>query len=166
MEALEVLDFAPPLIRLKAADVTAAGVARCARLKGALNGRPELEDGRLLDVQGIIWATGYRPDYGWIKLPIFEQDGYPAHQLGVVEQAPGLYFVGLHFQRALASPLLGAVDTHYHFDHSLGNSYYGANGIAVWAHANTAKRIFNSYAPMQTADRTTSPIQTQSRRSR
>jgi glyoxylase-like metal-dependent hydrolase (beta-lactamase superfamily II) len=50
-------------------------------------------------------------------------------------------------------PIMGALDTHYHFDHSLGNSFYGANGISIWAHANTASRIAQSYGPMQGADK-------------
>lgn len=48
-------------------------------------------------------------------------------------------------------PIKGALDTHYHFDHSMGNSYYGGNGIPLWAHAEAAKRMFDSYAPMQGA---------------
>ncbi|HVO58384.1 MAG TPA: MBL fold metallo-hydrolase [Dongiaceae bacterium] len=52
-------------------------------------------------------------------------------------------------------PVLGALDTHYHFDHALGNSFYGANGIALWAHANTAKRIATEYAPLQGIDKAT-----------
>jgi len=51
------------------------------------------------------------------------------------------------------APIMGALDTHYHFDHSMGNAYYGANGIALWAHAATAKRIWESYAAMQGVDR-------------
>jgi glyoxylase-like metal-dependent hydrolase (beta-lactamase superfamily II) len=51
------------------------------------------------------------------------------------------------------APIMGAVDTHYHFDHSMGNAYYGANGIALWAHAATAKRIWENYAAMQGVDR-------------
>jgi len=51
------------------------------------------------------------------------------------------------------APPAGAVDTHYHFDHSLGNSFYGANGIQLWAHAAVAQRISESYAPLQGADR-------------
>jgi glyoxylase-like metal-dependent hydrolase (beta-lactamase superfamily II) len=50
-------------------------------------------------------------------------------------------------------PVMGAIDTHYHFDHSTGNSYYGGNGIALWAHANTARRIFENYAAMQGVDK-------------
>lgn len=51
------------------------------------------------------------------------------------------------------APLMGGLDTHYHFDHSTGNSFYGANGIALWAHAATAKRIFETYAAMQGVDK-------------
>lgn len=50
-------------------------------------------------------------------------------------------------------PVKGALDTHYHFDHSMGNSFYGANGIPLWAHATTAKRIVESYVPLQGADK-------------
>src|ERR1700751_3350409 len=51
------------------------------------------------------------------------------------------------------APVMGAIDTHYNFDHSTGNSYYGANGIALWAHANTSRRIFENYAAMQGIDK-------------
>jgi len=47
----------------------------------------------------------------------------------------------------------GALDTHYHFDHSMGNAFYGANGIPLWAHANAAKRIVESYGALQGADK-------------
>ncbi len=50
-------------------------------------------------------------------------------------------------------PVKGALDTHYHFDHSMGNSFYGANSVQLWAHATAAKRIVENYAPMQGADR-------------
>jgi glyoxylase-like metal-dependent hydrolase (beta-lactamase superfamily II) len=51
-------------------------------------------------------------------------------------------------------PVKAAIDTHYHYDHSLGNAFYGANGIPLWAHASTAKRINDSYSPLQGADKT------------
>src|SRR5712691_5174525 len=50
-------------------------------------------------------------------------------------------------------PVKGALDTHYHFDHSMGNSFYGANGVQLWAHTTAAKRIVENYAPMQGADK-------------
>lgn len=51
------------------------------------------------------------------------------------------------------APVKAALDTHYHFDHSLGNTFYGASGVELWAHATAAKRIVDSYAAWQGADR-------------
>jgi putative flavoprotein involved in K+ transport len=45
-------------------------------------------------ISSVIWATGFRVDFGWIDLDIFFKDGRPRHQDGVTE-VPGLYFVGL-----------------------------------------------------------------------
>jgi len=50
-------------------------------------------------------------------------------------------------------PIKAAVDTHYHFDHSMGNGFYAGNGIPLWAHANTARRMVESYGAMQGADK-------------
>jgi glyoxylase-like metal-dependent hydrolase (beta-lactamase superfamily II) len=50
-------------------------------------------------------------------------------------------------------PVKGALDTHYHFDHSMGNSFYGVNGVQLWAHAAAAKRIVDNYTPLQGADK-------------
>jgi glyoxylase-like metal-dependent hydrolase (beta-lactamase superfamily II) len=50
-------------------------------------------------------------------------------------------------------PVKAALDTHYHFDHSMGNAFYGANGIQLWAHATAAKRIVDNYSPLQGADK-------------
>jgi glyoxylase-like metal-dependent hydrolase (beta-lactamase superfamily II) len=52
-------------------------------------------------------------------------------------------------------PVMAALNTHYHFDHSMGNSFYGVNGVPVWAHASVARRIVDSYGPLQGADRDT-----------
>jgi glyoxylase-like metal-dependent hydrolase (beta-lactamase superfamily II) len=52
-------------------------------------------------------------------------------------------------------PVKAALDTHYHFDHSMGNSFYGANGVPLWAHAATAKRIVDNYSPLQGLDQGT-----------
>jgi len=46
-------------------------------------------------------------------------------------------------------PIMGALDTHYHFDHTTGNSFYGANGIGVFGHAGVARRIYESYVALQ-----------------
>lgn len=46
-----------------------------------------------------------------------------------------------------AVPVRAAVDTHYHFDHTLGNAFYGAQGIPVWAHEKTAPLMVEGYGP-------------------
>ena len=58
-------------------------------------------------------------------------------------------------------PVKGALDTHYHYDHSMGNVAYGAHGIPLWAHAATAKRIYSEYGPWQTMDKAavTAPLE-------
>jgi putative flavoprotein involved in K+ transport len=98
-----------PLIRLNPRDAVDAGVTRCPRLSGTSRGLPQLEDGRILQVAGIVWATGFRPDFRWIQLPVFDEHGGPLHVRGVVQKTPGLFFLGLHFQHALSSALLGGV---------------------------------------------------------
>src|SRR5215469_3438790 len=50
-------------------------------------------------------------------------------------------------------PILGALDSHYHFDHSMGNAFYGSKDISLWAHAATAKRMISSYVSLQGQER-------------
>jgi putative flavoprotein involved in K+ transport len=98
-----------PLVRLKAKDIAAAGIERVPRVDGIVDGKPRLADGRSLDVAVVVWATGFRPDFGWIKLPIFDEAGYPIHHRGVVDTARGLYFLGLPFQYTPTSAHVGGV---------------------------------------------------------
>ena len=79
------------------------------RTVGVRDGSPELEDGRVLDVANVIWCTGFRADYGWIDLPVFDDEGEPRYERGVVESQPGLYFVGRFFLYGFTSALLGGV---------------------------------------------------------
>lgn len=51
-------------------------------------------------------------------------------------------------------PVRAAVVTHYHYDHSMGNAFYGAHGIPIWAHYKTGSRMVESYLPLQGMDRT------------
>lgn len=53
----------------------------------------------------VIWTTGYRPDYGWVRFPIFDDMGFPIQVDGRTE-VPGLYFMGVHFQRKAQSAVL------------------------------------------------------------
>ncbi len=100
---------AAPLIRVKLKDLEAAGVERVGRTAGVKDGRPVLDDRRVLDVKNVIWCTGFREDYSWLGLNGFGQDGAPVHKRGVVEAEPGLYFMGLLFQFAMASDVIPGV---------------------------------------------------------
>jgi putative flavoprotein involved in K+ transport len=99
----------PPLIRTKTRHLAEAGVERGGRVVGTQDGRPLLDDGRVLDVPNGVWCTGFREDFSWIELPIFDADGMPRHERGVVEAEPGLYFVGLIFQYSITSDVLPGV---------------------------------------------------------
>jgi putative flavoprotein involved in K+ transport len=70
--------------------------------------RVRVEDGSELEVDAVIWATGYRPDYSWIKLPIFDENGRLRHRRGVTHVS-GLYFLGLTWQHTRGSALIGWV---------------------------------------------------------
>lgn len=105
-----VRDRGGPLERVWPEDLAAAGVERIhARVEGVASGRPRLDDGRTLDVANVVWCTGFRPDFGWIDLPLSTEDGWPVHRRGIVERVPGLYFIGLPFLFTAASALIGGV---------------------------------------------------------
>ncbi len=103
-----------PLIRVTPRDLTAAGVRRVPRVTGIEAGRPALAaaaGGQVPDIRAVIWATGFGLEFGWIRLPIFDQHGAPRHDRGVVRSEPGLCFVGLHFLSGFTSALIGGVGT-------------------------------------------------------
>ncbi len=98
-----------PLERVHPKDLAAVGVERVPRTVGVLGGAPTVEDGRVIDVANVIWCTGFRPDFGWIDLPILGGDGQPMHDRGVITSSPGVYVVGMRFLYSLASSLIGGV---------------------------------------------------------
>jgi putative flavoprotein involved in K+ transport len=59
-------------------------------------------------IRSVLWATGYRLDFSWVKLPIFDQWGYPRHIRGVTEQ-PGLYAVGLPWLHSEPSSVFAGI---------------------------------------------------------
>ena len=95
-----------PIILKTYKDVLKTGVERVPRVIGVRDGKPLLDGDRVLDVANVVWGTGFQVDFSWIDLPIFGEDGYPRHLRGVVEEEPGLYFVGLIFLHSLASQLM------------------------------------------------------------
>ena len=95
------------LLRVRRGDLERAGVEQFeARTTGVRDGRPMLADGTVLEVANVVWCTGYRPDYGWIDLPIIGENGLPMEHRGVVDSAPGLYFLGIPFLYSFTSMLV------------------------------------------------------------
>jgi putative flavoprotein involved in K+ transport len=96
------------LVGMPERELTDAGIRRVGRLDDERGGMPVC-GGTVLDPRVVVWCTGFEPDYRWIDLPVFGDDGYPRHRRGVVSDAPGLYFVGLRFQHRPTSSLIGGV---------------------------------------------------------
>ena len=84
------------------------GVELKQRLVDAEGRRGRFEDGSELEVDAVIWATGYHSDYSWIKLPILGKDARLRHRRGVTD-VPGLYFLGLTWQHTRGSALIGFI---------------------------------------------------------
>lgn len=107
-----------PLLRIRSRELAQAGVEHHeARVTSVRDGKPVLEDGTVLDVTNVIWATGFRPDYDWIEAPVTDGDGWPVQQRGV-SPTPGLYFLGIPFQYGVNSMLIhgAARDARYVVD--------------------------------------------------
>jgi len=102
----KLLRRATPLVRVKPKDLDAAGVQWVPKVTGVRDGLPLLADGSTLNVRNVIWCTGYHHDFPWIDLPIFGEDGEPMHDRGIVQEVPGMFFVGLHFLYAMSSATL------------------------------------------------------------
>jgi putative flavoprotein involved in K+ transport len=56
----------------------------------------------------VIWATGYRPDFAWVRLPFLDADGYPVQRRGVTPMA-GLYVLGLDWLHTAKSGLFAGI---------------------------------------------------------
>ncbi len=104
-----IINSGAPLINVSIKNVRQAKIEHLPRLKGVEGGLPLLDDGRILPVTSIVWATGYRPDFAWIKLDVTDKKGWPKTYRGISEEFKGLYFVGMIFQFGLTSGLVGGV---------------------------------------------------------
>ena len=63
------------------------------------------------EIATIVWATGFRPDYSWLQVPVLDRKGLLRHDGGVVTGAPGMYAIGLNFLRRRKSSFIhGAED--------------------------------------------------------
>jgi putative flavoprotein involved in K+ transport len=71
---------------------------------------PLLMDLHKCNVKTILWATGYRPDYTWLNLPVFDHKGRIRHRGGIVDH-PGIYLLGTPLlRRRKSSFIYGAAD--------------------------------------------------------
>jgi putative flavoprotein involved in K+ transport len=84
------------------------GVELKPRVVGASGRKLSFADGSELEVDAVIWATGYRPDHSWIEAAVVDADGSVRHRRGATD-VPGLYFLGLSWQYTRGSALLGWV---------------------------------------------------------
>jgi hypothetical protein len=79
----------------------------------------------------VTWATGYHPDHSRLRIPGVLRDGEVIHQRGVTE-VPGLYFLGLSWQRTRGSALLGFV---------AADAAYLADRLACFGHTPRSNRV-------------------------
>ena len=92
-------------------------------------------------ISTIIWATGYKQDFGWLKVDAFTKTGAPIHQRGVSKE-PGLYFLGLPWQSRRGSTFLWGVwhDAKFIADQiAIQRAYSDYNGQAAVVSETTAQ---------------------------
>lgn len=61
------------------------------------------------DVRSIIWATGFKPNFYWLDLPVFDKDGKPIHENGIAK-LKGLYFIGFPWISKRRSGIIGGIE--------------------------------------------------------
>jgi putative flavoprotein involved in K+ transport len=76
------------------------------RVPGTARLRLDLRGG---EIRTIVWATGYRPDYGWLDVPVVDAKGQLRHEGGVVD-SPGLYALGLPVLRRRRSTFIHGIE--------------------------------------------------------
>ena len=62
------------------------------------------------EIGTIIWATGFRPDYSWLNVPVVDAKGLLRHDGGVVTESPGLYALGLPVLRRRKSTFIHGIE--------------------------------------------------------
>lgn len=103
-------DRGDPTIGTSRKALRKAGVDLRPRLLGATGRTASFADGSSIDVDAVVWATGFRSDYTWVDAPeVIDDAGVPRHDGGRSLAVPGLWFLGLPWQRTRGSALLGLV---------------------------------------------------------
>ncbi len=89
------------------ADVTAGERAAPTRLPASPRLQLDLRSG---EIRTILWATGFRPDYRWLDVPVVDAKGQLRHDGGIVTGSPGLYALGLPVLRRRKSTFIHGID--------------------------------------------------------
>lgn len=105
--AVHAIAAGAPLPGIGPRSLSSAGARRAPRFAGVEGGLPRLADGRIVETDAVLWATGYRPELGWVEGLALDEHGMPAHERGVSTDVLGLAFLGLPFQYGLTSTLIG-----------------------------------------------------------
>lgn len=99
-------------------------------------------DGTKLDARSVIWATGFRGDYAWVDVPIFDERGTPVQRRGVTE-SPGLYFLGLTWQYTRGSALLGWVKDDAEYLAQRIDEFSATTSVSAVSESATAQQMFS-----------------------
>lgn len=117
MKALDVPAQARTVRWIRRHEPVVAPTFRSLRRKGIrVVGRAVGVDGATIRFEGgkqehptaVVWCTGFRSEFSWVDLPVFDDAGDPAQEAGMTA-LPGLYFLGLAWQRIAGSALIGWV---------------------------------------------------------
>ena len=91
--------------RATSARPSASSRRACRRRRGSIS------ISRSGEIRSIVWATGFHPDYRWLDVPVLDRKGQLRHDGGVVDDAPGMYAIGLPVLRRRKSTFIhGAED--------------------------------------------------------
>ena len=103
------LDTIDNHIREHGLDAPTEGFPDCLiPLDASTHATPEELDLTDAGIGTVVWATGFRPDLDWVRLPVLDAEGYPIQRRGVTAE-PGLYFLGLDWLYKRSSGLFGGV---------------------------------------------------------
>jgi putative flavoprotein involved in K+ transport len=106
---------------------------------------PRLQlDLRSGEIRTIVWATGFRPDYRWLDVPVIDTKGQLRHDGGIVD-SPGLYALGLPVLRRRKSTFIHGIedDAREVIDH-LAGSLSASPASRPTASAMTSARLQNA----------------------
>jgi len=80
------------------------------------------------EIRTVLWATGFRPDYSWLHVPVVDDKGHLRHDGGVVVDSPGLYALGLPVLRRRRSTFINGIepDAREVIDHLAGHLNHAA----------------------------------------